>query len=388
LRFSRAAAACALVLLSGCELAKINLPVRASSVVVHGVLSANATQQTVLVERTLTGAVAAPLVYDYTSSEPILTDGGVPEIAAATSITTPTGQVVAGRELQSFSSQGNGAGTYIFPIAGSSLVPGGKYQLRIVTKAGEVVTAETVVPDARPVTTGPTVDYNRVDETFTMEWAHVPNARGFMVRIESPYVPWITFTDSLHVALTGSLRSLAAETLPHVFLPGFRQIVTVSAIDANMYDYYRTGNNAFTGSGTLSRVKGGLGVFGSVVTIARRTLNVVASPREPIEGTFDLLLGSLGYYYGGVGDARVLSLYVESPAARSDQLTALTAGYRTNGGFMGGAVGTLSKNQLKVAFLSNQQLRDTIDVFTAELRGDTLDGTFSKGAPAKYVRRR
>lgn len=376
------------MLLSGCELAKINLPVRPSSIVVHGVLSANATQQTVLVERTLTGAFAAPLVYDYTSSEPILTDGGVPEIAATTSITTPTGQVIAGRELQSFSSQGNGAGTYIFPIAGSSLVPSGKYQLRIVTKAGEVVTAETIVPDARPVTTGPTVDYNRVDETFTMQWSNVPSSRGFMVRIESPYIPWITFTDSLHVSLTGSLRSLAAENLPHVFLPGFRQIVTVSAVDANMYDYYRTGNNAFTGAGILSRVKGGLGVFGSVVTIARRTLNVVAPPREPVEGTFDLLLSPLGYYYGGVGDARVLSLYVESDAARGDQLTALTAGYRTNGGFMGGAVGTLSGNKIKVAFLSNQQLRDTIDVFTAELRGDTLDGTFSKGAQAKYVRRR
>lgn len=129
-------------------------------------------------------------------------------------------------------------------------------------------------------------------------------------------------------------------------------------------------------------------MFGSVITVARRTVNVVASPQEPIEGTFDLLFSPLGYYYGGVGDARTLTLYVESPATRQDQLDAVTAAYQRSGGSLDGAIGTWSGNQLKLAFLSNQLVKDTLDIFVGRLHGDTLEGKFSKGAPAQYVRRR
>lgn len=342
----------------------------------------------VLVERTLTGEREAPRVWDYSSADPILTDGGAPEVGAIATLTTPTGQVIPGPEWQTFSPLGTGAGVYIFALPGTALVPGGKYTLRVVTKRQEIITAETVVPDTRAVTAGPTVDFNRASDTFTMEWPAVGKSRGYQVRIDNPYTPWITFTDSLHVSLTGTLRILAADNLPHVFLPGFRQIVTISAVDANVYDYYRTYNNAFTGAGLISRVTGGLGVFGSVITVSRRTVNVVAPAEEPIEGTFDLQFSPLGYFYGGVGDARTLTLYVESPATRHDQLDAVTAAYRRNGGSVDGAIGTWSGNQLKLAFLSNQLISDTVDVFVGDLRGDTLDGKFSKGAPAKYVRRR
>src|SRR5262249_13295463 len=187
---------------------------------------------------------------------------------------------------------------------------------------------------------------------------------------------------------TGTLRSLATDNLAHVFLPGFRQSASVSAVDVNVYDYYRTMNNAFTGAGLISRVTGGLGVFGSVITGARRTVNFVAPAEEPIEGTFDLLFSPLGYFYGGVGDARTLTLYVESPATRQDQLDAVTAAYRRSGGSLDGAIGTWSGNRLTLAFLNNQVVSDTLDICVGQLHGDTLGGKFSKEAPAQYARRR
>jgi hypothetical protein len=370
-----------------CELTKIDLPVKPSAVVIHGVLTVATSTQTVLVERTLTGVRQSHLVYGpIDASDPIVTDGGIPEEGAVVDLTGPDGQTIRARELQTFHPLGHGAGVYVFSLAGAALVPGGRYQLRVLTKEQELVTAETTVPVAALAPTGPTIDFNRAEDTLALSWPKATSAAGFEVRIESPHAPWIAFTDSTHLALTGTLRSLAAENLPNVFVPGFRQGVSISAVDANLYDYYRTSNNDFTGTGLISRVSGGYGVFGSLVTVARRTLNVTATAHAPIEGTYVLLPNSLGYPYGGFGDAVGLTLYVESPSAKADQPDAISAAYRRSGGSVDAAVGTLSGNLLKLAFLQAQSLEDTVDHFVGVLKGDTLDGQFSKGAPGRYVR--
>jgi hypothetical protein len=373
---------------SACEIGQVTLPVRPATLVIHGILSPTATTQTVLVERTLTGGFALQS-YDFSSSEAILSDGGEPESSATVTMDLPDGRTILARELQSFSSLGNGAGMYIFSLPGTSLVLGGKYKLKVVTTKQEVVTAETIVPVAAAVTSGPTVTFNRETSAYQVQWADIAQSRGYQVRIDGPYVPWITFTDSNHISLTGDLRSLSADRLPHVFIPGFRQSVSIAAVDANVYDYYRTYNNSFTGSGLINRVKGGVGVFGAMTVVARQTVNVIAPTQEPIEGKFEVLLGSLGYRYGGFGNALSIAVYVESASAKAGQPDALSGAYgdlptRTNGGF----VGTRTGSKVKIAFLTNQLLRDTVDVFTGELRGDTLDGTFKKGAPAKYVRQK
>jgi hypothetical protein len=382
------AATLAVVALASCEIAKIQLPISPSTVVIHGVLTPATPVQTVLVERTLTGEVAVPIVFPFDGSEPILGDYGNAESGATTQLTTPSGQIIAGREVASFSANGHGAGTYQFALAGSALIPGGRYQLRIETTHHEVVTAETVVPAGALVTTGATFPFDRVNDTLALAWSRLAPARGYQVRIESPFGPWIAFTDSTHIALTGTLRNLLVDNLPNLFLPGFRQIVTVSAVDANMYDYYRSNNNAFTGTGIVSHVSGGTGVFGSLVTFSRRTLDVTAPTTRPSEGTFSLVLGSLGYLYGGVADATSVTLYVESPSVRADEPDEITGSYRTSGGRVAAVVGTLSGSRLRIAFLNDQLLADTLDHFTADLRGDTLDGVFSKGAPGRYVRHR
>lgn len=372
---------------SACDLGRIALPIRPSRLVIHGVLSATAPTQTVLVERTLTGEFATSSPFGPDGAEPIYSDGGNAERFATVKLILPSGDSIAARELASFSVLGNGGGIYVFALPGTSLVPGGRYKLYVRTTKQEVATAETIVPVATAVTTAPLVDFNRSTDTLALSLPPLTSANGYQLRVESPYGAWSVLTDSAHVRLTGDIRSVVNIGVPHVFIPGFRQQLTVSLVDANVNDYYRTTNKPSTGAGIISRVQGAYGVFGSLVTVSRRTLNVTATPTRPIEGTFDLVPGPLGMY-AGFADAVSITLYVESPSTRREEPDAISASHRVSfGGFVGTALGTYAGNRLQLIFHRNQTMTDTLDILTAELRGDTLSGTFMKGAQVRYVRR-
>ena len=116
----------------------------------------------------------------------------------------------------------------------------------------------------------------------------MPNARSYAVRIESPFGPFFLFTDSPAIRLTGDLRNLFAGELQRVFIPGFRQDMIIAAVDSNFYDYYRTNNDPFTGAGIISRVNGGLGLFGSMVSINTGTISVTADQPSRSRDAFAL----------------------------------------------------------------------------------------------------
>jgi hypothetical protein len=379
----------ALAIVAACQSQYMDLPALPSQVVIEGVLSPTALTQVILVERTLTGESAAPptqIPGDASDPvEPIVTNGGVPEHLASVELTLPNGQVLTTHERSLDSATDyRGAGVYEFKLAGSALVPGGTYQVRVVTAEQEIVTAETTVPLLPPVTTGVTTTFNRTSDTLALSWPTTPAAPAYQVRIESPFGAWVGFTDRAGVALSGDLRNPTNADISHVFIPGFQQLVSVSAVDANLYDYYRSSNNSFVGSGIINHVNGGLGVFGSIVPIQRQTLNVTASPTRPIEGRFDLVPDAfgLGYSYGPSS----MTLYVESPAVKKNQDDAITASVATNvAGFQSNAIGTYNGTQLKLYYVSST-LADTLNTFFGTLHGDTLTGQFSLGAPAKYVK--
>src|SRR5205814_8164837 len=117
-------------------------------------------------------------------------------------------------------------------------------------------------------------------------WKGAAAARAYALRVESPFGLFFLFTDSLRFSITGELRNLFANGLPRVFIPGFRQGMLIAAVDSNFFDYYRTNNDPFTGTGIISRLTGALGMFGSMVTLNSGTLTVVADQTEPIEGRF------------------------------------------------------------------------------------------------------
>lgn len=378
------AACAAVVLATACEIGSVTIPSTAPKVVVHSVLNPLANEQVVLVERTLTGSVTIPdTVFD--ALDPIFTGGGIPVNGAIVEIIDSTGRVYRGVEDKRADEESRGTGVYRVPLRGNAIVLGGRYELRVRTTENEELRAFTRVP--RPASRflgGLTRTFNRDHDILIAQWARVPSARSYAVRIESPYGPFFMFTDSTAFRITGDLRNLFAGELQRVFIPGFRQDMTIAAVDSNFYDYYRTGNDPFTGAGIISRVEGGLGMFGSIAQLTTGTVTVVADQTQPVEGRFRLVPQTF--------DPEIptqVTLYVESEAARSDLPTALSGRYLLGGSTTrgDGLLGKMIGQRLWLALIANQLAGDTTDVFEGELVGDTLRGAYWKrGTEATFVR--
>ena len=209
------------------------------------------------------------------------------------------------------------------------------------------------------------------------------------MRIETPFGPRAFFTDSTRVRLTGELRNADVTALPRVFIPGFPQAVTVSAVDSNYYDWYRTHNNAFSGAGLFNRVQGGLGMFGSLVRLRFEDLHVVAPQTEPAAGTFRFV----GPPPSWPRRRSFAWSCTSSPAARGDQADALSGRYAApnfgTGVLTCGLLGSARNGQVELALLRDWSARDTVEMFVGEFRGDTMVGTYrGAGGNARYVKRR
>jgi hypothetical protein len=370
-----------------CDIGTVDIPKTTPTVVVHAVLNPSAPNQVVLLERTLTGSVTIPdTMFD--ASDPIVSAGGIAISNATVEIIDPTGSVTTGVEDKSVpANNGKGAGVYRVPISGTSLVLGGRYQLHIRTPDGQDVTAFTRVPNpsSRFPSANLTRVFNRDHDVLATGWSAAPLTRAYAVRIESPFGPFFLFTDSLSFQTNGQLRNLFAGDLPHVFIPGFQQGIIVAAVDSNFYDYYRTNNDPFTGSGIISRVNGGLGMFGALVIIQSGILTVTADQTQPIEGRFRLTPTSID-----PTTPTQFTLYVESPPAKADGPAAISGRYvlgtsTTRGG---GIIGQLRGPDVSLVILGGGNLvGDTLDLFVGELAGDTLSGTYKRsGASAVFLR--
>jgi hypothetical protein len=241
------------------------------------------------------------------------------------------------------------------------------------TPDGDTVTAFTRVPHPDVSSTGGlSRTFNRDHDTLLVAWKPAAATRAYALRVESPFGPFFMFTDSLRFLLTGDARNLFASDLQHVFIPGFRQDLLVAAVDSNFFDYYRTNNDPFTGAGIISRVNGGLGLFGSMLILSSGTLNVTADQADPIEGR---------YRASSVPDPNtpaLVTLYVESPAARSGLPAALSGRYVTAGptAHADALIGQLNGTSVSLVLLANQLAGDTIDVFTGEFDGKTITGSY------------
>ena len=178
-------------------------------------------------------------------------------------------------------------GVYRVPIAGASLVLGARYQLHVARTAGEEVTAFTRIPRADVRATGGlTRTLNRDHDALAMQWNAAPQARAHTRcawRVRSGR--FFFSPTARHSTDRRSAKSVRRRS-PARLHPGFRQDIIVAAVDSNFYDYYRTNNDPFTGAGIISRINGGIGMFGSIVTLESGTLTVIADQTEPIEGRY------------------------------------------------------------------------------------------------------
>ncbi len=378
-----------MAILAACEIEKVAIPSTEAQVALHGVLSASAPSQVVLLERTRNGTLAI-LAPSFEVPDPVLSDEGIAESGATVTMTTPAGQTLLAREDAAVRSDRKGRGVYRFDLPGDALERGGTYELTVRTSKNEVLTAATSVPAGAAVLAAVLATFDRVRDTLVLAWPAAAGARSYLVRIETPFGPRSFFTDSTRVRLTGELRNIDVDALPRVFIPGFPQVVTVSAVDSNYYDWFRTHSNAISGTGLINRVAGGIGVFGSLVRLRFEDYHVVAPQTEPEAGSFQFV---------GTPEQQIstpilrLELYVESRAARADQAHALSGRYhkRPAMGQIGcltcGLLGTVRDGRVEIALLSDWYARDTADLFVGEIRGDTIVGTLrAAGGISRFVR--
>ena len=372
-----------------CEIDRTAIPRTDPRLALHGVLSATAPSQVVLLERTRSGRVqlVAP---PFDIGDPVVSDEGIAESGAQMTLVWPDGTTSIAREDNTTRGDGKGQGIYRFAIPGDQLQRSASYKLTVRTTQGEVLTAETSVPEGTPATTASLGTFDRSRDTLVLTWPATPGARSYFVRVETPLGPRSFFTESTLVRLPGLLRNTQRDELPHVFFPGFAQAVTVSAVDSNYYDWYRTHNDELSGEGLINRVTGGLGVFGSLVRLRFDSITIAAPQTRPFEGHWQ--------FYGTQVEqlgTRYLSfdIYVESPAARSGQSDALSGRYLPrpridyNGCPICGFLGTARDGHVELALLKDWSGADTVEVFNGQFFGDTLVGVFRfGGGPFRFVR--
>jgi hypothetical protein len=373
----------AMLVVAACTFDAKSVAVQPPQVVVHAVLDPGTQEQQVLVERTLSGTVDIRDDLRFDAEDPINSGGGIPISGAEVTITGPDGTVKGVETLVPGRPSTYASGRYVVPLGSGPAfgVPplrrGAQYQLRVRTPDGTVITGAAIVPDAQPVIVGTRLDlFNRDRDSLRLTWRSVRGARSYLLRTETPFGAFLLFTDSTHITLKGDLRNYFASSLERVFIPGFRQRVTIAAVDSNFFDYYRSRNDPFTGSGIINRLQGGIGLFGAAVNIGSRTLDVVQDVREPaFEGIWDVAAAPRQV-------ADVFRLYVETPGDPA----ALSGWYSRNrtSGVFEGMIGTRTKGRVVLEFLANQQAVDTVAVFSGEQRGDSLIGAFV-GVPGRVV---
>jgi hypothetical protein len=375
--------ATALLVVAACTFDEKAIAVQPPQIVVHAVLDPGTQEQEVLVERSLSGAVNVRDDMRFDPEDPINSGGGVPVPGAEVTITGPDGPIRGFEAGVSGRPPNYPSGRYIVmlgpgPVVGiPPLRRGVRYTLRVQTPDGAVVTGTSVVPDFSPAASSNRLDiFNRNRDSVRITWRSVRGARSYLLRAESPFGAFLLFTDSTQITLKGDLRNYFASSLERVFIPGFRQRITVAAVDSNFFDYYRTRNDPFTGSGIINNLEGGLGLFGAAVNVATRTLDVVQDEREPaFEGIWDIALTTRPV-------VEVLRLYVETPGDPA-ALSGWYARTRSSNTFEG-MVGTRTNGRVALEFLANQAAIDTVAVFSGEQRGDSLVGGFV-GVPGRVV---
>lgn len=359
--------------LAGCELGKTTIPLADPELVVHAILNPTFQTQTILLEESLTGKATTDTAFD--PNNPVVTGGGVPITGAVVEITAPNGTVYTFAERKI-----GGASTGIY--AGQMQVdPGSRYDLRI-TALGKTLTGSTLVPISHPPVGTPLVPFNRDHQAVNLPITDVSLARAYWVRIEAPVAAFSVFTTDREVAISGEVRNVYTDDLLRVFFPGFQQAMTVAAVDTNLFDYYRSGNDPFSGTGLITHLQGGLGLFGSIAIVERRVLAVTKDSTESIEGTYTARPAM-----GGV--PHTLTLYVESKGS-TDQ-----AGDRISGEYQigpkialtrGPMLGTrIHGDSLDLALYAPGSTNTTNGGLAAHIRGDTLFAFVNQAGPTSSI---
>jgi len=357
---------------SACEFDKTAVPATTPRLVIHAVLNPLVGEYRVLVEELATGQIELPDRAGTDSLDPILSGGGIPVRDAIVRIQGPV-FTATGVEDASVRPDGKGQGVYrflnrappSFPPPCPSCLPvirGQRYALTVEWRGRTVRGFTTVpVPDRLVFRDFGLQPFNRDRDSLVLAWPTATLTKRFALRATTPYGPFLLFSDRDSLRIQGELRNIFARDLPYVFVPGFRQEISTAAVDTNYFDYYRSSNNPFTGTGLINHLEGAVGLFGSIVPLDVRRLDVSANQDEAIEGRYVAEDGSetIELYLGDElgNDRRQVTGSIRTGASRR--------------GFVGTASGA---GVLSFAVLRGDYANDTLYVFSGRAVGDILTG--------------
>lgn len=262
LRRLRAAVSVGLLIASWACVDQFGVSPSANAVIVHAVLDASARDQYVIVQTT-TGAVVSQKAVS----------------GATVVILTPSGLALTAEELHDSTffpvRSGEPRVTTVYHISldryGVSLASGSTYTLHVTLPDQREVTGSTTIPSSTPrAVLAVPATLTRANESLSLAWPRVTGATAYDVSISSARSSYTVFADTA-VVLRGTAEN--SDGTP-AFVAGLAHRITVSAVDANYYDYYRRGSDLFTGTGPISRLNGAIGVFGSIVPLASATVDV------------------------------------------------------------------------------------------------------------------
>jgi hypothetical protein len=278
-------------LVAGCELAETVAPQLESRAVVHAVLNPLATQQLVIVEKTLRSLSLDPGEQPFTR-DPILGARVVVYGPRQDSSVAVADAANAGvYRLSSVTIRDGSTGTA--PPNVLRIRPGERYRLRIETSLG-VVTGETTVPVSGPVD-GARRTFNVDRDTLRLDISNVRNAAGFLLRHETRTNVMERYRTTVGPALVLPLALVEGDPDDQEWsfsfargsvLPGLAQNFVVVAVDSNYFRYYAAGFDPFGDDTRGNSLTGGVGMFGSVQTVMSKTLDLTAEIDSPVEGSW------------------------------------------------------------------------------------------------------
>lgn len=273
--------------LQACRLQEVTIPLGQEVLVVQGVLTLDtaARAQYIVVERSITGTMPIP-DQDSLRGPP---RPPLPISGALVRVTRDDGAEVV------FAEAPDTAGVYrlLSQELRGFLLQGREYRLLVVTPAGDTVRGRTRMP-AFPIVSGIPEDgavFNRDRDTLLVSWSGGAPTKGVFIQVRprdlQRRLTFLFFTDSAQFRVAGRLPlPVPSDTLPPVvWIAGTLQTFTVASMDTNFFNYFRTANEPFTGTGFINTVEGGLGVFGAMAPV-NRTYVVRGDTDHPLEGRY------------------------------------------------------------------------------------------------------
>ncbi len=317
---------------------------------VSAILNPSLAQQTVIVESVHNGTVPIDSG-GYDPANPVATGYGIPLSGATIVVADTLGASTGASETT--------AGVYRFAMP---IVSGRRYTLSVTTPQGVVVTGSTTVPIAAPATINSAPDtFDVATGRLAFHWAPARLNSRYLVAVQSPLVEYTAIIQDTSVTLTGALIDPVGEGLSLVFVPGFTQTATVSAIDTNYYDWLRERISADASQRT--QLHGGYGIFGSLIIVAGKALACVAPPAPSPEGTWTQSSPVAGL-------PAQLALYREA-AHPAD--TAISGNYRFAGDSSArGFLGRLSNDSVHLDLLPAWSALDTLARADGVVSGSAL----------------